>query len=265
MIRLFLFITILLTSTLTAAQQTAEVYETYLPAKNLIPILEPLLGEDDRITAYGNKLFVKASPAAQDEILRILEEVDRPLKNVQISLRYASNAELESQNNSSDADIVVFKGSSRSSEVQIETVSKNRFSTRNDTVDHQIRVLEGEQGVLEVGQDVPISQFVFLSPFQSASSTEYRSVSNKLFVVPQITKDRIRIEVYTTNQRLQRNSANKVEKVQAQSVLVVEPGEWTPLAGSSQSASHSSDSINHSTRRSGSSGKTLQIRADILD
>ena len=65
MIRLFLFITILLTSTLTAAQQTAEVYETYLPAKNLIPILEPLLGEDDRITAYGNKLFVKASPAGK--------------------------------------------------------------------------------------------------------------------------------------------------------------------------------------------------------
>lgn len=265
MIRIVLAIAMTVIGTVASAQQTAEIYETYLPAKNLVPVLEQLLEPDDKITSYRNKLFIKASPATQEEILSVLEELDRPLRNVQISLRYANNADIDAQETSANSKIVVYKGSSRSSEVDVEVVSKNRFSTQNEEIDHQIRVLEGEQGVLEVGQDVPMNQFVFLSPFQSETTTEYRSVSNQLFVVPQISKDRIRIEVYTSNQRLRRDSSNKIQKVEAQSVLLVEPGEWTPLAGSAQSASQSSSSINNSTRRSGSSGKTLQIRADILN
>ena len=66
------------------AQQTTEIYETYLPANKLVPILEPLLGPDDKVTAYHNKLFVKASPAVQDELLAVLQEIDRPLKNIQV-------------------------------------------------------------------------------------------------------------------------------------------------------------------------------------
>lgn len=255
----------LLISALALAQQTAEVYETYMPAKSLVPILEPLLGPDDRITAYGNKLFVKAPPLQQDEILRILEEIDRPLKNVQISLRYGDNASLEAQDTSADGKIVVYKGSSHSSKVDVEVVSKNRFTTANDKVDHQIRVLEGEQGMIEVGQDVPVDQFVFISPWQAGTTKEYRSVSNTLYVVPQVTKDRIRIEVYTSNQRMKRDSDNRIQKVQAQSVVVVEPGVWTPLAGSSQVVNQSANTITSSTRRAGNSEKTLQIRADILD
>lgn len=265
MIRCLILVTLLCLGTFSRAEQTAEVYETYLPAKTLVPILEPFLGPDDKITAYGNKLFVKASTSAQDEILRVLEELDHPLRNVQISLRYADNHELESQTQSADSKIVVYKGSSRSTAVDVEMVSKNRFSTHNDHADQQIRVLEGEQGVLQIGQDVPMDQIVFLNPWQVGSSKEYRSITNQLYVIPQVTKDRIRLEVFTSNQRLKRDSSNKVQKVEAQSVLVVEPGVWTPLAGSSQSVSQTSGSVTSSTRRSGNSGKSLQIRADILD
>ena len=263
--RSLIAILLLLTTWQASAEQTAEVYETYLPANKLAPILEQLLGPDDKITAYHNKLFVKAPPAVQDELLRVLEEIDRPLRNIQVSLRYGDNRELESQSTSADANVVVYHGGSNRSGVDVEVVSKNRFSTHAEKADHQIRVLEGEQGALDVGQEVPVEQIVFLGPWQSGSVKEYRSVSNQLYVIPRIVKDKIRIEVFTTNQRMKRNSDGKIQKTDAETVVVVEPGEWTPIAGSTQVLNSASGSATSSTRRSGSSGKSLQIRADILD
>lgn len=254
-----------LITTLVSAEQTAEVYETYLPANKLVPILEQLLGPDDRITGYHNKLFVKAPPAVQDELLRVLEEIDRPLRNIQVSLRYADNSDVEANATSADANVVVYHGGSNKSGVDVEVVSKNRFSTHAEKADHQIRVLEGEQGALDVGQDVPIEQIVFLGPWQTGSVKEYQSVGNQLYVVPRIVKDKIRIEVFTTNQRMKMKSDGKIQKTDAETVVLVEPGEWTPIAGSTQALNSSSGSVTSSTRRSTSSGKSLQIRADIIN
>ena len=265
MIRLLSAILLSVAATLAAAQQTAEVYETYLPANKLVPILEQLLGPDDKITAYHNKLFVKAPPAVQDELLKVLEEIDRPLRNIQVSLRFSDNVNLEARENSADGRVVVYHGNSTQSGVDVQVVSKNRFSTHSDKADHQIRVLEGEQGALDVGQDVPMEQFVLLGPWQSGTVKEYRSVGNQLYVVPRIVQDKIRIEIFTSNQRMKRNSDGKIQKMDAETVVVVEPGEWTPIAGSSQDLSSSSGTVTHSTRHHGSGGKSLQIRADIVD
>ncbi|MEE2730842.1 MAG: hypothetical protein VYA55_08455 [Pseudomonadota bacterium] len=265
MIRFLCALLLTLNTMLAMAQQTTEVYETYLPANKLVPILEPLLGPDDRITAYHNKLFVKAPAAVQDELLRILEEIDRPLKNIQVSLRYADNTQLTAEENAADGKIVVYHGNSNRSGVDVEVVSKNRFSTHVDNADHQIRVLEGEQGALDVGQDVPVEQIAFLGPWQTGSVKEYRSVGNQLYVVPRLVRDKIRIEIFTTNQRMKLKNDGKVQKMDAETVVLLEPGEWTPIAGTSQTVTTSSGSSTHSTRRGGSSGKSLQIRADILD
>lgn len=263
--RILIAMLLVLSTSLAWAQQTTEVYETYLPANKLVPILEQLLGPDDKITGYHNKLFVKASPAVQDELLRVLQEIDRPLRNIQVSLRYADNLDLEAQSTSADANVVVYHGGSNKSGVDVEVVSKKRFSTNAEKADHQIRVLEGEQGALDVGQDVPVEQIVMLGPWQSGSVKEYRSVGNQLYVVPHIVKDKIRIEVFTTNQRMKMKSDGKIQKTDAETVVLVEPGEWTPIAGSSQVLNRSSESVTSSTQRSTSSGKSLQIRADILD
>lgn len=244
-------------------EQITEVYDTYLPANKLIPILEPLLGPNDKITGYHNKLFVKASPSAQDELLRVLQEIDRPLKNIQISMRYADSKSLEAQSNS--GTVTIYRGSSRSSGVDVEVVNKNRMSTHVDSADSQIRVLEGEQGVLDVGQEVPIEQVVFLGPWQTGTQKQYKSIGNQLYVIPRLVKDKIRVEVFTSNQRMKQKGDKSIKKMDAETVLLLEPGEWAPLAGSSRSSNQLSNAGNLSTRHADDTEKSLQIRADILN
>lgn len=269
----------LLFSHLTFAQQTTEIYETYLSTDKLIPVLEPLLEPDDKITGYRNKLFVKARPATQDELLSILEKIDRPLKNIQISLRFAETQQHQSEHygvsassgNSKTSDtsneqekVVVYHGSSRSDHVEVEVMAKRTISTQDNTSDQQIRVLEGEQGTLSVGKERAQKQLVFLNPIQAGVTTEYRYIGNQLFVIPQIVKNKIRVEVHSTNQQIQRRNKQNIDKTSSHTVLLLEPGVWTPMAGASTGQAQNQKTLTHSTRSKHQRTPSLQIKALIL-
>lgn len=285
MIRFLLLILLLVpTVSLHAGdEQVNEIYETFLPADKLVPVLEPMLGPEDRITPFRNKLIVRAPRHRQDKILELLEELDRPLRNVLISVRYA-NAVSE-QSSAQDIDvryrdadrgvridastqpddrIVVYKGSSRDDRIQVRAISKNRLSTENDNTLSQIRVLEGTQGFLQVGKEVPQHSFVLLHPAGFGSTTEYRMVGNGIYVIPQIVKDKVRLELFTTQQKPQSGSPNVIEKTDAQSVLLVEPDVWTPFAGTTSTQS-SSDGKVLSTRDLQQGNKALELKVTILE
>ena len=248
-----------------AETQTTEIYETYIAAQKLIPVLQPLIGPEDKITAYRNKLFVKASPSVQNEILGVLMEVDRPLKNIQISLRYGRSDTLEQQQNQTQSEVKVFRGSSNSKQIDVEVINRNTLLTNNDSADQSIRVLEGEQGVLEVGKDYPSHQLMYSTPFYSGVDKEYRAVGDQIWVTPMLVQDQVRIEISTSNKRRKNNNRDEIEKVEAKSVIVVTPGEWVPLATSNQLINQSNSQKSLSTRSLKSSDASLQIRALILD
>lgn len=263
---LILFITLFgLVNFSFAEIQTTEVYETYLASHKLIPILEPLIGPEDKITGFRNKLFVKAPPSIQDEILSVLEEIDRPLQNIKISLRYGQNQQQQQSEQAVNSTIKVFKGSSKQSNIEVEYVNKNRFSTHEESADQTIQVLEGEQGVLELGKDYPTTQLVYLNPLQSGVSKTYRNVGNQLYVTPMRVKDRIRLEIRSTNSKLKRGANDQIEKVEAQTVLVVDPGEWVPIASTQQQTGQTGKQITMSTRQNSSQNMSLQIRAHFQD
>lgn len=281
-----LLLVLLLPVSLTQAtdEQVNEIYETYLPAEKLVPVLQPMLGPEDRITPFRNKLIVRAPRHRQDNILELLEELDRPLRNILISVRYGNSASAESSARDvdvryRDADrgvridagaqpddqVVVYKGSSRDDKIQVRAVSKNRFSTENENTLSQIRVLEGTQGFLQVGKDIPLNKFVLLYPAGFGNTTEYRMVGSGIYVVPQIVKDKVRLELFTTQQKPQPGNSNVIEKTDAQSVLVVEPDVWTPFAGTNTSVQSQGSGKVYSTRDLQQGNKALELKVTILD
>ncbi|HVK98247.1 MAG TPA: hypothetical protein VM553_00470 [Dongiaceae bacterium] len=287
LLRLLLVLTLCaLSLPLRAEEPVMEIYETYMPADKLIPILQPLLGVEDKITAYHNKLMVRAPQDRQDKLLELLQEIDRPMRNLLISVRYSNqvNRDLDQTNTdihygsaskgvriqgsedvSDDNNMVVYKGSSRDDKIQARVVTKETYSTRKDDVTQQIRVLEGQQGFLQVGEERPETRYVFLSPYGAGSSTEYRQVGHGVYVIPQIVRDKIRLELYTTNQRRQPGNQQRIETTEAQSVLLVEPDVWTPFAGASATVSSNSNSIGASTRSLKQGNPGLELKVTILE
>ncbi len=264
--------------------QVNEIYETYLPADKLVPVLEPMLGPEDRVTAFRNKLLVKASPERQNKVLEMLKELDRPLRNLLISVRYGSNnaadetaidttvhyedahtgVKMNAEQQPADR-VTVFQGSSQDDKIRVRTLAKSHFSTRDDKTLSQIRVLEGNQGFLQVGDEIPQQHLVLLNPNGIGSTTEYHMVGNGVYVIPQIVKDKVRLEIFTTQQR-PKTGSNHVEKTDAQSVLLLVPDVWTPFAGSSIQTNTQSQGKVLSTRNlKQGDNRNLELKVTILD
>lgn len=272
---LILMMMLMVTPGVSQAEQTTEVYNTNLPANKLLPVIQPLLGPDDRITAYHNKLFIKALPAQQQEVLEVLDEVDRLPKNIIISTRYSEDMELTRKliaaedpyfdpdaSQQDKQEIKVYRGSSQNSTIEVEMMNRRRFSTAYNQADQQIRVLEGEQGILNMGEERDVADMTWVSPFGSGTTQQRKSVDNVLYVIPSLTKDRVRLEVFVTNQAF-RGGDQKIKKTSAQSVLLLTPGIWTPLASGSQSRTSSGNGVSLNTGAVKSHSGTLLIKADF--
>ncbi len=57
------------------------------PAEDLIPLLSPIAGADGTVTGTGGTLFIRAAPERIADIRRVLQQIDRPARNLLIQVR----------------------------------------------------------------------------------------------------------------------------------------------------------------------------------
>jgi len=56
-------------------------------AEDLMPLIQPVLQPGDAISGSGSQLILRASPATQAQVQRLLQELDRTPRNLVISVR----------------------------------------------------------------------------------------------------------------------------------------------------------------------------------
>src|SRR5437588_1620015 len=80
------------------AQQALEIIPLrHRTVDQVLPALQPLVEPGGALTGQSGQLIVRASPANLAEIKRALEAIDRPLRRLQISVRFDDSLEAASQ------------------------------------------------------------------------------------------------------------------------------------------------------------------------
>src|SRR3981081_2512234 len=80
------------------AQQALEIIPLrHRTVEQVLPVLQPLVEPGGALTGQSGQLIVRASPANLAEIKRALEAIDRPLRRLQISVRFDDSLEAASQ------------------------------------------------------------------------------------------------------------------------------------------------------------------------
>lgn len=244
----------------TAGEPVTATYDTYLPANKLLPTLESLLSPADKITGYGNKLFVKAPPSTQQTIEQVLAEVDRLPRNISIAIRYREGHYASEK--SQHSKVKVFTGSSQRTTIDINEVESYRLSTNKGDYDQSIRVLEGTSARLNLGKEYPDQNWLFVTPMSGGFQTTSRNLGQEIMATPTITSGLIRLQIYTAN-RKQSPQQNFTKNTEVDVTVLLEPGLWTPLASSNQVQDRNNAAYSISTRNDNS--LRIDIRADILE
>lgn len=118
-------------------QNTLEIIGLrHRTAEQVLPALRALLEPGGTLSGQGNQLILRASPDNVAELKRALEAIDRPLRRLQISVRFDEALEAASQD-------VEARGRISNRGARVEVRAQDYRSNAVERVDQRIQVLEG--------------------------------------------------------------------------------------------------------------------------
>lgn len=245
---------LLLAQTAEAAEalQTDIVYSSR--ATELAPILNPMAAPEGGVTAYQDQLLIRSTPEKIALIRDTLKKLDRPLKNLRVSVRYRQT-QSESRRDIGAKGQVRIENGDVSGRVVAGAQDRQRQSQRDSN--YSITASEGASVFIATGQDIPVLSVI---PGQNGTviGNQYVPVQSGMEVTPRLQPDghvmlAIRFRQAEADRRGIINSASTETQIQASL------GQWTALSQVTQSVEVSSSGLASQSQQQQSSRAPLEI------
>jgi type II/III secretion system protein len=223
-----------------AAQGSLEVIPLrHRTADQVLPALRPLMEPGATLTGQGTQLIVRTSPGNLAELRRALDDLDRPLRRLQISVRFDDALERAAQGVETSGRITN-RGSS------VEVRAQDRQSAAAERVDQRLQVLEGGRAFISTGRSTPV--------YDAAG---FRETSTGFEAIPRLAGGGVLVEIAQRRDTLAREQA-------LSTTVSGRLGEWLEIGGAVEAASRDESAI--LSARSSGSARTgrVWLRVDEL-
>ena len=238
-------------------------------ADELLPIIQPLAGEDGVVTGMQNQLIIRTSPENMAEIEQVIASMDVARSNLKITVNRQNN--LDSTQHGVDVS-----GRKRIGNVAISTNRyprqardgvqidiQNNSSTTKQNSQQFINVVDGEFAFIQVGQSVPFTQEwrTFTHRYTHIKrTTEFIEVSTGFAVRPRSIGGQIELDI--TPRIAQLNQQGFIDFEALRTVVRINKGEWFDLGGAMQRNDEVSRAILSFKNKAQTQNNVLNIRVD---
>lgn len=238
-------------------------------AEEILPAIQPLVGDDGTATAMQNNLIVRTSRNNMAEIEQLVSSLDTLRQNLKITIRRNSNNDIEN----SHAEIT---GRKRIGNVTVETGGRrinnpnamaldieNYQSKSNISSEQFIRVVDGEQAFISVGQSIPYTQeWISLTNryIGIQRSTAFVNIDTGFAVRPRAVGNQVEVEITPRFSQLNRNGF--IDFTTLTTIVRVNRDEWLDIADIMQQKDEVSRTILGWQSRNQSSSNQLLIRVE---
>ena len=239
------------------------------PAEEVIPVIEPMLGQGDTISGRGFKIFLRSSPETLAQVKEMVAVLDAPAKILEVSVFQGSTRMLRElsisgniQIESGDANLNVGTGNSNHSgsiAIGADNVSgslsgvNTQQSLQNSPV-HRVRVSEGREAYIETGKQVS---------FFSAG-LEYTNVPTGFYVLPRLHGDQVTLAVSPFKNTQSGSGDGSIETQSASTTITGKMGQWLLIGGVSERSSSTQSGIGSQVSSEGQRDESIWIKADLI-
>jgi type II secretory pathway component GspD/PulD (secretin) len=253
------FLVFLLTAPTVMAQEKLEV----IPLKNrrvedVIPIIRPLLGRNEKVSGMRDQLIVRASPIKLREIKTLLEKIDAQLTNLRITVKQGFRSQLNKMEQEIEAAIpigeagrVIINPGDKGGLIiggKAEKGSiRGRFLQRKASLDEMntqvVTTLEGNAATIYFTRRIPLKETRSFSTGNKVTQLEsirFRDVRSGFMVLPQIRGDQVILEISPQQSRI---TNGEIETVGLNTIVRGRIGEWIELGGLNQNRNEQSSGI----------------------
>lgn len=252
-------------------------------AEEIIPIVKPMLGDEDAITGQGYKIFLRSSAQTLAQVRQMIDTLDIAAKTLQISVFQGSTRDLGTlgisggiQVESGDASVDI--GTSRNNNnnnggsITYSTSkgsgSINSTTTRarlQDNPIHQVRVTEGTEAYIETGEQIPyFSGTHWIAPKTTAGAIEYKDVTTGFYVLPRTHGDKVTLQVSPFKNSPGSSRGGNIETQSASTTLTGRIGEWLLIGGVTEQLKRSQSGTGSYSSTQSRKNESIWIKADLV-
>ncbi len=255
--RLLIILAILLLTASAYGNELEIINLRHRSAGELLPIIRPLLDEDEMASGMNYQLILRASPRNIEQIKRLLESIDTLPRSLKITVMQ----DVDSETVARLTEVTGSVGLGRNARFSVpgnnggnigtgqgqDSLNARITSTRSledDKKTQQLQVLEGNRALVRSGQNLAVPQRqVVQTPWgtQVVETTQYRDVASGFYVLPRIHGDNVTLEISTQNDSLAPNQnqngvggypATRIQNTS--STVSGRLGEWISIGGLNQ-------------------------------
>lgn len=253
---------LLVAAALQAEESTLQIIEVqHRSAEELLPVLRPLVEPQGSISAMQNKLVIRTSPANFQQLKQIVSQLDTTPRQLLITV--SQGGEINTRGSSAQVSGKAKLGNSGSitlppanphepgiavgNENGTAEIRGSRNSSRTGlSSNQQLRVLEGREAVIYVGQSVPITSKYKSHSGAPVLSTEYHDVTVGFSVLPRLQGEQVTLEISPHQDSLASDASGVHGAINVQRISTSVSGrlgEWIDIGGATQQAVEQSQGL----------------------
>jgi len=276
----FAVISLLLVAQAHADMTVVEVIALqHRTAEEVIPLLEPFIGQEGAISGMSGQLIIRATPENLAEIKEILGKIDTAPRRLLITVRQnvtreQLERELAASGNVTIADhgrVIVRDGGSREGATASYRRGQDQFAGRASSTStlqqagdtQQVQVLEGSQAFIQAGTSVPYPERTIVRDPRGVTvsrATTYRDVTSGFYVLPRLSGDQVILEI--SPQRATVGEQGRINIQGASTRVSAALGEWIELGGIAQEISEKRTGIASASSRTGTDRRGIFVKVE---
>ena len=219
-------------------QQALEIIPLrHRTVEQVLPVLRPLLEPGATLTGQRGQLIVRTSPADLADLRQALAAIDRPLRRLQILVRF---------DDVSQSSFQAVEGGGRVSNrgASIDIRAQDSRGNQSERVDQRIQVLEGGRAFIMAGQATPVPGGIW------ETGTGFEAV-------PRLSGDTVLIDIAPQKESLDRQQ-------RMASTVSARLGEWFEVGGAVSSAARDDRGIASGSRSRSSETRRVWLKVEEL-
>ena len=263
-----------------AAETVFEIIELrYRTAEELVPVLRPLVEPAGTISAVQNKLIVRAPRENLRELRKLVAQLDTAPRMLLVTVRQDS-----SRDSSTRAGGIAGKGKFGDVTVDIpptvdptlpgvgvadsrggvELRGGTRETQGTDNADQQLRVMDGREAVIHVGQAVPYTTSSVGPGGSVTENVQFRDVLTGFVVRPRVQGEQVTLDISPQQESLDAGSDGSVNVSRMSTSVSGRLGEWIDLGAVTQQGTTESRGDFSRSRTDSESQHQVLIKVEVL-
>ena len=221
------------------AQQALEIIPLrHVTVEQALSALHGLVEPGATLSGARGQLFLRASPSNVAKIKRALEAIDRPLRRLQISVRFDDARERERRGLGASGTI----GSSGS---RIDISAQDSRRAAEERVDQRLQVLEGSRAVISSGQSRVV---------RMPDGMLVHELATGFAVTPRLGSGGVLLDI----------QAGTAQGQGVVTTITTRLGEWVEIAGTASAAARDERGLASSSRMRAGESRGVWVKVEEL-